>query len=130
MSVSLCLSLSPNDFEPIVRLQWNLVWIPCHWRPKIFTNFNFHTINNTYVNVAKIFRTESITKFGITRWEAKQSFMAAKLIRLAQKIAINLHLVAESCTICSSRPVRKLLDTVSYMVTVRTCEVGATGSAN
>jgi hypothetical protein len=35
--------------------------------------------------------------------------MAAKLTRLTHKIAIQLHLVAESCTICSSgsgRPVR------------------------
>jgi hypothetical protein len=43
--------------------------------------------------------------------------MAAKLARLTHKIAIQLHLVAESCTICSSRsrrPVRKLLDTPSY----------------
>jgi hypothetical protein len=43
--------------------------------------------------------------------------MAAKLTRLTHKIAIQLHLVAESCTICSSRsrrPVRKLLDTLSY----------------
>jgi hypothetical protein len=45
--------------------------------------------------------------------------MAAKLTRLSHKIAIQLHLVAESCTICSSRsrrPVRKLLDTLSYMI--------------
>jgi len=45
--------------------------------------------------------------------------MAANLTRLAQKTAIQLHLVAESCTICSSRfrrPVRKLLDTPSYIV--------------
>jgi hypothetical protein len=44
--------------------------------------------------------------------------MAAKLTRLTNKIAIQLHLVAESCTICSSRfrrPVRKLLDTPSQM---------------
>jgi hypothetical protein len=43
--------------------------------------------------------------------------MAAKLSRLTHKIAIQLHLVAESCIICSSRsrwPVRKLLDTPSY----------------
>jgi hypothetical protein len=43
--------------------------------------------------------------------------MAAKVTRLAHKIAIQLHLVAESCTICSSRsrrPVQKLLDTPSY----------------
>jgi hypothetical protein len=46
-----------------------------------------------------------------TRWEATQRIMAAKLTRLIHKIAIQLHLVAESCTICSSRsrrPVRKL----------------------
>jgi hypothetical protein len=43
--------------------------------------------------------------------------MAAKLTRLTHKIAIQLHLVSDSCTICSSRsrrPVRKLLDTASY----------------
>jgi len=42
--------------------------------------------------------------------------MAAKLIRLTHKIAIQLHLVAEGCTISSShswRPVRQLLDTPS-----------------
>jgi hypothetical protein len=44
--------------------------------------------------------------------------MAAKLTRLTHKIAIQLHLVAESCTVCSSRcrwPVQKLLDTPSYV---------------
>jgi len=43
--------------------------------------------------------------------------MAAKLTRLSHKIAIQLHLVAKSCAICSSgcrRPVRKLLDAPSY----------------
>jgi len=43
--------------------------------------------------------------------------MAAKLTSLTHKLAIQLHFVAESCTICSSRsrrPVRKLLDTPSY----------------
>jgi len=47
--------------------------------------------------------------------------MATKLTRLTHKIAIQLQLVAESCTICSScsgRPVRKLLDTPSYGRTV------------
>jgi len=37
--------------------------------------------------------------------------------KLTHKIAIQQHLVAESCTICSSssrRPVRKLLDTPSF----------------
>jgi hypothetical protein len=42
--------------------------------------------------------------------------MAAKLTILTHKIAIQLHVVADNCTICSSRsrrPVRKLLDTPS-----------------
>jgi len=46
-----------------------------------------------------------------------QRVIAAKLTRLTHKIAIQQHLVAESCTICISRswwPVRKLLDTTSY----------------
>jgi hypothetical protein len=40
--------------------------------------------------------------------------MVAKLTRLTHKIAIQLHLIAESCTICSSHSrwsVWKLLDT-------------------
>jgi hypothetical protein len=42
--------------------------------------------------------------------------MVAKLTRLTHKIVIQLHLVAESCIVCSSRSrllVRKLLDTLS-----------------
>jgi hypothetical protein len=76
--------------------------------------------SRTYDGVSKSFRNESITKhtltFGITLWEATQRVMAAKLSTLTHKIAIQLHLVAESCAICSSRsrwPVRKLLDTPS-----------------
>jgi hypothetical protein len=76
---------------------------------------------SVYEGVSKRFRTESITKYTLTtiniRWEATQRVMAAKLTRLAHKIAIQLLLVAESCTICSSRsrrPVRKLLDTPLY----------------
>jgi len=43
--------------------------------------------------------------------------MVVKLTRLTHKIAIHLHLVEKSFTICSSlskRPVRKLLSTPSY----------------
>jgi hypothetical protein len=43
--------------------------------------------------------------------------MTVKPTGLIHKIAIQLHLVAKSCTICSSRsrrPVRKLLDAPSY----------------
>jgi hypothetical protein len=74
-----------------------------------------------YEGVSKSFRTESITKymltFGITRWEATQGVMAAKLTGLTHRITIQLYLVAESCTIRSSRsrrPIRKLLDIPSY----------------
>jgi hypothetical protein len=76
--------------------------------------------------VSKSFRTESITKYTLTtintRREATQMVMAPKLTRLTYKIAIQLHqlhLVAESCTIYSSRsrwPVRKLLNTPSHTV--------------
>jgi hypothetical protein len=77
-----------------------------------------------YECVSKSFRTESITKCTLatinTRWEATQRVMVANLTRLTHKVATQLHLVAESYTICSScsrRPVRKLLDTPSYMIT-------------
>jgi hypothetical protein len=45
--------------------------------------------------------------------------MAIKFTRQTDTLAIQLHLVAESCTICSSHsrwPVRKLLDTPSYLM--------------
>jgi hypothetical protein len=47
--------------------------------------------------------------------------MVAKLTRLTHRIAIQLHLVAENCTIWSSHsrwPVWKLLDTPSYIPAV------------
>jgi hypothetical protein len=74
-----------------------------------------------YGGVPKSFRTGSINKYALTiiniHWEATQRVMAAKLTRLTHKIATQLHLVAESCIIRSSRsrrPVRKLLDIPSY----------------
>jgi hypothetical protein len=76
---------------------------------------------DSYECVTKSFRTESITEYMFTaistRWEATRRVMGTKLTRLTHKIAMQLHLVAESCTVCSSRsrrPVRKLLDTPSY----------------
>jgi hypothetical protein len=73
-----------------------------------------------YDVVSKSFRIESITNYTLTtintRSESTRSLMAAKITRLTHKIAIQLHVVAESCTICSSRSrrlVRKLLDTPS-----------------
>jgi len=44
--------------------------------------------------------------------------MVAKLTILTKKLAIQLHVVAENCTLCSSRSrrsVRKVLDTPSYV---------------
>jgi hypothetical protein len=66
-----------------------------------------------YEEVSRSFGTDSLTTymftFGITRWQAR--VMAAKLTRLTHKIAIQLHLMAESSKICSSRsrrPVPKI----------------------
>jgi hypothetical protein len=56
--------------------------------------------------------------------------MTAKLTRLTHKIAIQLHLVAESCTIFSSvfrQPVRKLLDTPSYSNSAKVWTIGVLG---
>jgi hypothetical protein len=53
----------------------------------------------------------------INTLEATVGVIVAKLTRLTHKIAIQLHLVVESCTICSSHarwPVWTLLDTPSY----------------
>jgi len=54
----------------------------------------------------------------INTLEATQWVMAAKFTRLTHKIVVQLHLVAESCTICSShfrQPLWKLLDTPLYI---------------
>jgi hypothetical protein len=89
-----------------------------HWY-----NEQLHTVVqckcSLYEGVSKSIRTESIMKWTTinTRWDAPWRVMAAKTHRLTHKIAIQLHLVAESCTICSSRSrrsVRKLLHAPSY----------------
>jgi hypothetical protein len=63
-----------------------------------------------------------------------QRVMAAKLTILTHKIAIQqLHLVANSCTICSSRsrwPVRRLLDTRSYSHCTRYCLIPDANQTN
>jgi hypothetical protein len=62
--------------------------------------------------------TKYTLTFSITRCCPLQRVMTSKLTRLTHKIAIQPYLVAKSCTICSSRsrlPVRKLLDTPSYL---------------
>jgi hypothetical protein len=63
-----------------------------------------------YPKVSGLNQNEITTTIN-TSWEATQRVMAAKLTRLTHKIWIQLHLVAESCIICSScsrRPVRKI----------------------
>jgi hypothetical protein len=81
-----------------------------------------------YEGVSKSFRTESITKTTTinTRLEATKRVMMAKLTRLTHKMAIQLNIMAESCTIhssCSRRPVRKLLDTPSYVCVCFVCSL-------
>jgi hypothetical protein len=75
-------------------------------RPFERSRFTCRWENNIrmYEGVSKSFRTESSTKWAKinTRWEATQKAMAVKLTKLAHRIVIQLHLVAESCTICSS----------------------------
>jgi len=87
-----------------------------------------------YEDISKSDRTWSITKYTLTTintyWEAIQMVMASKLTRLTHKIAIQLLLVAASCTICNSRsrrPVRKLLDTPSYISVEFGLETYSTG---
>jgi hypothetical protein len=66
-----------------------------------------------YKGVSESYRTESVRKYKLTF-----RLIAEKLTRLTHKIVIQLHLLAESCTVCNSRsrwPVRKLLDIPSYV---------------
>jgi hypothetical protein len=52
--------------------------------------------------------------------------MAAKLTRLTHEVAIQLHLKPESCTVCSSRstrPILELLDTPSYITNDTICNI-------
>jgi len=88
----------------------------CYWK-------HCH-VTNMYEGVSKSSWTELITKyilaFGIAHWEVTQRIMMAKLTRLTHNIVIQLHLVAESCTICNSCSrwlVWKLLDTPLYSST-------------
>jgi len=68
--------------------------------------------------VSKSFRTESITNHQQQILVEKRHKGPVKLTTPTDKIALQLHVVAESCTVCNShsrRPVRKLLDTPSYL---------------
>jgi hypothetical protein len=85
-------------------------------RTRIFTTVFIRTrhLKRVYPKVSGLIDNEITTIK--TSLEATQRVMATKLTRLVHKIAIQLHLVAQSCTICSSRSrrlVRTLLDTPS-----------------
>jgi hypothetical protein len=84
------------------------------------SHFLIHPSNPVYEGVSKSFWTKSIMKYILTEINLLRSNTKVwKLTRLTHKIAIQLHVVAESCTICSSRsrqPVWKLSDTPSYSI--------------
>jgi hypothetical protein len=133
----LCLTRHIKTICPRMVLE---LWLPCCivlYNPSFLVQLlcetetdvvKLTTHSPSYEGTAKSFRTESIMKytltFGIARWEATQRVMATYLTRLTHKIRIQLHVVAESCTTCSSysrRPVRELLDTPSYSSEVKEC---------
>jgi hypothetical protein len=96
------------------RIQWHHYSVHHH-----------NLLSLRYERVSKSFRTELMITIN-TREEATQRVMAAKLTRMTHEIAIQLHLVAQNCTICSSRSrrlVRKLLDTPSYMLSFQLVSV-------
>jgi homospermidine synthase len=91
-----------------------VVLFSCSAHPGVVSSFVYRS-QCSYESVSKRFRTVSITN-NRHSLRSNTRIMAAKLTRLTHKIAIQLYLVAESRTICSSRsrrPVRKLLDTPS-----------------
>jgi hypothetical protein len=122
--LSTCLSKEVNLVEEIHATRHRVTVVVTStafiWN---ISNMGKYVSEYIYEGVSKSFRTESIKKYTLakinTRWEATQRVMAAKLTTPTHKIAIQLHLVAESCTICSSRsrrPVLKLLDAPSYNI--------------
>jgi hypothetical protein len=113
-------NLSHDSWSPEILVRYNPILYNAQIELRWLSQKRLIVI--IYESESKNFRTGTITKytltFGITRWEATQRVMEAKFTRPTHEIAIQLHLVAESCTICNScsrRPVRKLLDTPSYV---------------
>jgi hypothetical protein len=111
-----------SQTESVSLVSCIIFHIQCHFEslPRIWRVYVWFSLP-VYEGLSKSFRTGSITKYTLTtintRWEATQSVTAVKLTRMTHSIAIQLHLMAESFTICSSRsrwPVRKLLDIPSY----------------
>jgi hypothetical protein len=111
--------LSPWRLKKVIRLSLVINNFLCLLLPQYANQCNIlnHKLAKClimYEVVSKSFRTESITKQTTTIntcWEATQRIMTAKLTRLTHKIAIQLQLVAENCTICSSS-----LETYGYIL--------------
>jgi hypothetical protein len=115
-----------------------------HWKDTTQThvmsfvfNYSISLIITNFTHQNKSFRTELIVDNKINddddnnnnnkhSLQSNTRVMVAKITRLTHKIAIQLHLVAESCTICSShsrQPVQKLLDTPLYIAWALSYEV-------
>jgi hypothetical protein len=102
----------PSDCQFPRTILWQRVME--HWTKRIeihdhcvakwdMPNFYMETYNKlSYEGLSQSFQTESITKWTKinTRCETTQKVMATELTRLTHKIAIQLYLVAESCTMC------------------------------
>jgi hypothetical protein len=83
------ITLIPN-FVEIYKLVQQFKWVTPP-PPHTHTEHGRLKKRSPYEGVSKSFRADSITKYtltyGINRWEATQSAMAAKLTRLTYKIA-------------------------------------------
>jgi hypothetical protein len=112
-SLSLIINLGTRSYtligvlRSLKRIRTGIQWTSSN--PDVGTA----NVNRKYIweSISKSFRTQSITKCMLTiintRWEAIQRVIAAKLPRLTHKMALQLHLVSESCNICSSRSRRR-----------------------
>jgi hypothetical protein len=107
-----------SDVDSGVGVNFSVSFRPLHSNPKRIrqTIPRFHSVCVVKGVVSTIL---AFSSFSWTRPSARFCrVMAAKLNLLIHKMAIQLHLVAESSSICSCRsrrPVVKLLGTTSYL---------------
>jgi len=107
---------------PVMLIHWWVISAPCRWGCPS-SNLSVVNVMDCYVwGCTQKFLdwvNNEIYAYIWYCWEATQRVMVAKLTRFTHKIVIQLHLVAESCTICSSHykwPVWKLTDIPSYSI--------------
>jgi hypothetical protein len=106
-----------------------------HRTISLYTNFInviwWAVCRRVYPKVSGLIRSRNTRLQKInTHREATKRVMASELARLTRKIALRLHVVAESCTICSSRSRRqvwKLLDTPSCVWVTSNCLFPSSG---